>query len=136
MWNAAEKRHVAGQFLRYSMVGTVGFVVDSSMLYLAMYGFGLDPYSGRVLSFLVGVTTTWMLNRRFTFPAAPKESPRRQWATFVAFMLLGASLNYATYAAIIYYGPDHPLTPLAGVAAGAIAGLSVNFTTSRLFVFR
>ena len=35
-----------------------------------MYGFvfaGLGPYAARAFSFLTAATTTWALNRRFTF---------------------------------------------------------------------
>ena len=134
--DADRKAGLVGQFLRFAIVGVIGFIVDSAVLYTAIYGIGLDPYTGRVLSFVAAATTTWSLNRRFTFPGAGDASAHRQWAVFVAFMTLGALVNYGTYAAVVYFGPEHALTPLAGVAAGSIAGLAINFTTSRLFVFR
>ena len=134
--DADPKAGLAGQFIRFSIIGTIGFVVDALTLYTAIYGIGLDPYIGRVPSFVLAATTTWSLNRRFTFPGSDDTSAHRQWAVFLAFMTLGAAFNYGAYAAVIFFGPEHDLTPLAGVAAGSIAGLAINFTTSKLFVFR
>ncbi|NCY23754.1 MAG: GtrA family protein, partial [Alphaproteobacteria bacterium] len=39
------------QFLRFGLVGTAGFVMDSAVL-LAMLALGLGPYAGRVASYL------------------------------------------------------------------------------------
>jgi len=130
------KHGLVGQFLRFTLVGGVGFVVDSAVLYAVMYGFGLDPYTGRVPSFLAAATTTWLLNRHFTFPGGRDAAAHRQWTMFVVFMTLGAAINYGVYAVVVFYGPAHPLTPLAGVAIGAVAGLAVNFMTSKRYVFR
>jgi putative flippase GtrA len=124
------------QFLRFALVGTIGFLVDAAVLYALMFGLGAGPYLGRAGSFLAAASATWLLNRVYTFRAAERSDPRRQWLRFVGFMLLGGAVNYGVYAAVVSIGPDHPVVPLAGVAAGSLAGLAVNFTTSRLFVFR
>ena len=126
---------ISAQFLRFAVVGTVGFLVDSAVLYALIYGFGAGPYLGRTASFLAAASVTWLLNRRFTFPDTGRTPAHRQWTLFVAFMCLGGVLNYAAYALVIALAPHHPFTPLIAVAAGAVAGLAVNFTTSRLFVF-
>ena len=127
---------IDSQFVRFAVVGTIGFLVDVTVLYIALHGLGLGFYAGRVLSFLAAATTTWLLNRRYTFQGAEQSKPSRQWATFVTFMTLGAVVNYGTYVAIVWFGPDHLLTPFSGVAAGSIAALAVNYTTSRRFVFK
>ncbi|MBI1181632.1 MAG: GtrA family protein [Alphaproteobacteria bacterium] len=127
---------LAGQFLRFSVVGAAGFAVDSGVLYGLMYGLGAGPYLGRAGSFLAAASVTWFLNRIYTFRQADRADAHRQWARFVAFMVLGGLVNYGVYAAVVALAPPHPLVPLLGVAAGSVAGLAVNFTTSRLFVFR
>jgi putative flippase GtrA len=126
---------ITAQFLRFAIVGTVGFVVDAAVLYALIYGLGAGPYLGRLASFLAAASMTWLLNRRFTFPDTRRQPAHRQWTVFVAFMALGGLLNYGTYALVVTLAPDYPVTPLLAVAAGALAGLALNFTTSRLFVF-
>ena len=56
------------RFLTFALVGVVGFVVDASVLYMGIY-MGLGLRLGRVFSYLAAVTTTWALNRIFTFKA-------------------------------------------------------------------
>ena len=125
-----------GQFVRFAFVGTIGFVVDVAVLYLGMGVAGLGLYSGRLVSYLVAATTTWYLNRRFTFADADDRMPLRQWLRFVLTNGFGGLVNYGVYSAIVAYGGALPLAPLLGVAAGSIAGLVFNFFASRTLVFR
>lgn len=130
-------RAVLGQFLRFGVVGTAGFVVDVTVLY-AMLAFGAGPYLGRVPAYLAAVTTTWGLNRRWTFRDArgARDPVGRQWAVFAAVNLVGLVLNYGTYATLVRFVPSVAADPVLGVAAGALAGMTGNFVLSRRYVFR
>jgi putative flippase GtrA len=125
---------MVAQFLRFGVVGTVGFVVDTVVLY-TMMAFGAGPYVGRIPAYLTAATTTWALNRRWTFRVAGGGTGR-QWATFVLLNLGGFVLNYGTFAALVRYVPAVAEDPVIGVAAGALAGMVVNFLLSRRYVFR
>ncbi|MGH8220974.1 MAG: GtrA family protein [Steroidobacteraceae bacterium] len=122
------------QFLAFSVVGGLGFLVDSSVLYLGL-ALGLGLRSGRVLSYLAAVTFTWALNRRYTFGAS-RYRPVEEWARFAATQLAGAAVNLGTYFALIAHSALVVRFPVLGVAAGSLAGLAVNFAVARLFVFR
>ena len=116
------------------MVGVVGFIVDSAVLYLCLHATGLGLYGGRVVSYLAAASTTWYLNRRLTF--GDRSPPGRQWARFVATNAVGALVNYGSYSIVVASLPAGTFVPLLGVAVGAIAGLGFNFTASRRFVFK
>lgn len=49
---------IAPQFLRFALVGAVGFFVDAGVLQIAVRQIGSDPYVGRVLSFLAAASAT------------------------------------------------------------------------------
>lgn len=124
------------QFGKFGLVGIVGLVVDVTVLYgvLAVAPFG--PYGSRLISFMAAVTTTWALNRQFTFRGDHDGTLIGQWAKFVAANAFGGVVNYATYAALIATTAlvaDHPFL---GVAAGSIAGMFFNFAASKKLVFR
>lgn len=121
------------QFARFAMVGALGFIVDSAVLYLCLHRFGFGVYGGRFVSYLVAATSTWYLNRKLTF--GDRSAPGRQWARFVATNGIGGLVNYGTYSVIVALLPAGTLVPLFGVAAGSMAGLGLNFTASRRFVF-
>ncbi len=126
---------LAQEFLRFGVVGATGFVVDTCVLYAAL-ALGGGLYLGRAVSYLVAATTTWLLNRLWTFRhRAGGGSARRQWALFLVVNLGGFVLNYGTYAALVTWVPIVAAYPVLGVAAGSIAGMFSNFFLSRAIVF-
>ena len=51
-------------------------------------------------------------------------------------MLVGGSVNYAVYAALLLAFGVFREYPVLGVAAGSIAGMGANLLGARLFLFR
>src|SRR6185369_10215586 len=99
LWQATVGR---SQFLRFFIVGGLGFLVDASVLMGLTRGAGLDPYSARVVSFLAAASTTWYLNRIFTFRSDQHHHPvAKQWAIFLLVSVGGALINYGIYVAAL-----------------------------------
>ncbi len=119
--------------VKFGLVGAVGFVVDSAVL-MAVIASGLDPYTGRAVSFMVAVTTTWRLNRSFTFR---DRDPRLlgQWVKFATVNSIGGAVNYATYAVLVSETQIVATWPVLGVVAGSLAGMVFNLYLSKRFVF-
>jgi putative flippase GtrA len=117
-------------------VGVVGLLVDMAALTLALRGVNLDLYSGRLFSYFVAATTTWALNRRFTFNSIDHGPAFVQWAKFLGANALGGMLNYGVYAAIVTFTALGAAWPVLGVAAGSVAGLALNFSVSKFWVFK
>lgn len=129
-----ERSRTLLQFLRFGVVGTVGFVVDTAVLYAGL-ALGLGLYGGRAVSYLAAATTTWALNRAWTFRGQGQAPVMRQWALFVVVNLVGFAFNYGTYAALVASVAFIAQYPVIGVAAGSLAGMLGNFLLSRRFVF-
>lgn len=123
------------ELLRFAAAGILGLAVDVAVLYLAM-AIGMDRFSGRGLSFLAAVWTTWQFNRRFTFTRRDQLSAWKEWWRYLSAMLAGGAVNYAVYSVIVIMQPGLPLLPMIAVAAGSLAGMSVNFIGAKYFVFR
>ncbi|WP_223071480.1 GtrA family protein [Erythrobacter sp. SCSIO 43205] len=121
------------RFLRFALVGAAGFVVDVAALY-ASFALGAGVYLGRVISYLCAATFTWGGNRRFTF-ASELPPSFGEWARFLIANASGGLVNYATYAALVSWGPGLLAQPALAVACGSIAGLVVNYLASSRFVF-
>jgi putative flippase GtrA len=123
------------QFLLFCIAGTIGFLVDAGIVQ-ALVAQGADPYLARLVSFLCALTATWAFNRRYTFGAVRSDRAGREWLRYFIAMLGGFAVNYAVYAALVYSLPVIRQWPALGVAAGSIAGLVVNYFSSRFWVFR
>lgn len=124
------------QFAKFAMVGVAGLVADIAALDVAMRWLRAGPYLGRVFSFLCGATTTWILNRTYTFQGSRPEPLLAQWARFLAANAIGGAVNYATFAVLVSETVTVASQPMIGVAAGSVAGMVFNFMASKKFVFR
>jgi putative flippase GtrA len=124
-----------GELLRFGVVGTLGFLIDTATLHAAL-SLGAGLYSGRILSYVTAASANWALNRAWTFRRADRSRRTRQWTMFLLVNLLGFATNYGTYLLLITLWPLATSHPVIAVAAGALAGLGGNFLLSRRFVFR
>lgn len=127
------------RFLRFSMVGGAGFVVDVSVFYLLHDLAGLSPYAARPFSILSAMICTWLGNRLLTFRDHAASGPRAvfaEWLKFAATNSVGALLNYATFASFVGFAPPPFDNRYFALAAGTGVGLVFNFTLSKRLVFR
>lgn len=125
--------------LRFAVIGTLGVPVDAGILWLMTHRAGLDPYSGRVISWLCAVTFTWTGNRYFTFGARRARGPvnmAREWGRFVAANAVGGLVNVGLYSTLVRFAPPPVNNPFAALAIGTLAGLLFNFTLSNKLVFK
>jgi putative flippase GtrA len=119
-----------GQFLRFGVVGTVGFFIDTSTVYSLRSTIGL--YAAGIAGYLTAATGNWVLNRIWTFRDSPDSGPAwRQWLLFLAANFVGFVLNRGTYVVLIAFSLLCDTYPVLAIAAGSIAGMFVNFALSR-----
>lgn len=124
------------QFLLFCIGGVIGFVVDAGILRLLVSGLGMDAYLARLASFLVAATATWLWNRHNTFRGTRRYGLLGEWSRYLLAMSGGFAVNYATYAALYTFFAIVQKYPELGVAAGSVAGLAVNYASSRWWIYR
>ncbi|CAB3780853.1 GtrA family protein [Pararobbsia alpina] len=124
------------ELLRFGVAGVAGFLVDAGVLYLGL-AIGLGYFAGRIVSFLCAVFCTWQINRRFTFAGSTADGPVwSEWWRYLAAMSAGGAVNYAAYSLVVLTLKSALLLPLLSVAIGSMAGLAVNFSGAKLWVFK
>jgi putative flippase GtrA len=126
---------VTRSWLRFAVVGSIGFVVDSSTLLLLVKGLGVPPLPARVLSFLLAASVTFVLNHRFTF-RYPEPLRMRRWAYYVVTTSLGACVNIGIYQLWISAHGRSALQLALGTAIGSLVAMTLNFFISSTWIFR
>ncbi len=122
------------EFLRFATVGFVGFLVDNATVYGLRSAIGL--YWSGIAAYLLAATTTWALNRLWTFRGRGGGTMHRQWLLFIATNALGFVLNRGTYFLLVTISPVCAANPVLAIFAGTLMGMFLNFHMSRTVVFK
>ena len=123
-----------GRLLKFALVGGMGFVVDASVLTIALGRLTSSLYLARALSFSVAVFATWLLNRTFVFQGA-RISVAAEYARYFTVQVVGALTNLAVFFTLVESLPILSTTPVVPLAIGAIVAAFVNYAGSIWWVF-
>jgi putative flippase GtrA len=124
---------LVAQLTRFVAIGALSALVDFGA-YHGLLALGTWVHAAKAVSFILGTTTAYLLNRRFTFAAAGHGRSR-----FAGFVLLYGTtfvLNIGVNALMLAVLPAMPLrVSLAWVIAQGTATV-INFVMLRTVVFR
>jgi putative flippase GtrA len=81
------------RFLKFSVVGTIGTVVDFGTLYLLHGLLGLPIVLSNTCSFSAAVVSNFTWNRYWTYPDSRSKPIRTQLAQFLIVNLAGWGIN-------------------------------------------
>ncbi|MBW0104365.1 GtrA family protein [Pseudonocardia sp. KRD-291] len=120
--------------VRFVAVGVVAALVDFGIYHLLLH-LGLVVPVSKGISFILGTTTAYLLNRRFTFTDAGTGG-RGRFAGFVALYAVTFAVNIGVNSAALALLPTIAFqTTIAWVIAQGTATV-INFVMLRTVVFR
>lgn len=124
------------RFVRFCIVGGVGFLVDAAMFELVVRA-GMALEMARIVSLFLAMQVTYRLHRAFTFEAVDVRG-HRPWMKFMVSSVLGAVVNYLSFLMTLrLIHIDHAmLDRQAAVAVGAGVAMFFNYWANKTFVFR
>jgi putative flippase GtrA len=125
--------------LRFAIIGALGLPVDAGVLWLMTHKAGLDPYSGRIVSWLCAATFTWTGNRYFTFRSTRARGLAgavKEWLRFLVANAVGGLVNVGLYSTLVRFAPPPANNLYIALVLGVLAGLIFNFTLSKKLVFK
>lgn len=136
-----ERRVVLVQFIRFAMIGTLGFVWDTIIVYtltplLSRHAPRYGVYIAGFVSYFIVASINWLLNRIWTYAHVSHGVRHRQLMMFLLANSVGLVLNRGTYSLLVHFLPFCRVYLVVPVAAGGVCGMFVNFFLSRRLVFR
>ncbi|MER7013114.1 GtrA family protein [Saccharopolyspora sp. NPDC000359] len=133
--STAEPRPHKGFFtqaFRFALVGAGGAVVDYGSL-TALLALETWPELARILSFTIGSTAVYLVNRRWTFTSTRS---RREVATLAVVLALTFALVAGVNALALRLLPQGPWQITLAWAISQAVATTFNFLAQRTVVFR
>lgn len=129
----ARKFGISADFIRFGIVGTMGFCCDTATVYALRTL--VDLYVAGTVAFIVTASFTWAVNRIWTFRHRRHGVMHTQWLKFLATNLIGFTFNRGVFFTMITLSLLCRREPVFAVALGSLAGLGFNYFFSKRFVF-
>jgi dolichol-phosphate mannosyltransferase len=121
------------QLVQFLTVGGLGTVFNLLLLTMFLH-LALQAQASVAAAIALSMVFNFVLNRRFSFGEARKQSWLRQFVGFMAACSVGALINYAV--TVLFMGPKFALRPQVAALFGIAAATAFNFVASRYLVFR
>lgn len=121
------------QVLRFVITGGLSAIVDFGLYVLLYLILGVHPDLAKAVGFIAGTTTAYLINRRWTFQAAPSTARLiGVWVLYLTTFVVQVGLNHLFLVLLNY-------TPTAVAVAFVIAqgtATVINFVVQRAVIFR
>ncbi len=88
------------RFVRFTVVGSLGFVVDFVSFNLLTYLVSMPPLVASALAFVAAVTSNFYWNRHWTYPDSRSKAITRQLSEFFAVNAMGLLLRTLIFATV------------------------------------
>ncbi|MDR2481568.1 MAG: glycosyltransferase family 2 protein [Spirochaetaceae bacterium] len=129
-------RRTVEQAFKFGITGTLGTATNLALFFLCADIFSLPPVPVSIGCFLVTGTQNYFINHIWSFASVMRGAKLSvlRWLKYLASALAGLAVSLAVMYAVL----NHWTLPYKVIAqaAGAIAGMFINFTVSKFIVFR
>ena len=121
------------QLFRFVLTGGFSAVVDFGLLWLLSEVFGVQVDAAKALSFIAGTLTAYLINRRWTFGAAPSRS---RFLKVMALYALTFVVQVGVFHVVFNALDDNPRAKLIAFVIAQGTATVINFIVQRVWIFR
>ena len=121
------------QLLRFVLTGGFSAVVDFGLLWLFSEVFGVQVDVSKALSFVAGTLTAYLINRRWTFGAAPSRS---RFLKVMALYALTFVVQVGVFHVIFTALDGGPRAKFIAFVIAQGTATVINFIVQRVWIFK
>jgi len=128
---------MAGQAVRFIIVGFANTTVDLVAFYLLGLIPGMPEVAAKGLSYILGICNSFVWNKYWTFGARGSTRGKREFAVFFAVNLPPLAVNVVVFTLLgLWVGEGTFLVRMAKAFASAVVSVAWNFLGSRYLAFK
>lgn len=135
---APDRLGLRAQLVRFVLIGGLAAVVDLGV-YQLLLAVGLWAPLAKGISFVLGTTTAYLLNRRFTFADSKGGGSRFLGVVVLYGTTFAANVAVASLVLHLMHAPSVNTPPVPGVVSWFVAqavATTINFVVMRTVIFR
>jgi putative flippase GtrA len=131
------RERMAGQLVRFIIVGLVNTFVDLAAFYLIGLIPGMPDIAAKAMSYVLGICNSFFWNKYWTFGAAKSARGKREFALFFLVNLPPLAVNVVVFTLLgLWVGQGAFLVRMTKAFAAAVITVAWNFVGSRYLAFR
>lgn len=119
----------------FLIAGSAAAGANFLVLYLLSNVLGISPYFAQILGLWASITTSWWINRTWTFPAQNSPSVK-EYFSYVASMLVSSAVNYLCFVLVLQVDPFFTANPAIALIPSTCVSMFVSYFGMKLFVFK
>ena len=128
---------MAGQLVRFIIVGLVNTFVDLAAFYLLGLIPGMPDIAAKGISYVLGICNSFFWNKYWTFGAARSARGRREFTLFFLVNLPPLAVNVVVFTLLgLWLGQGTFPVRMSKAFAAAVITVAWNFLGSRYLAFR
>ncbi|MEP6695479.1 MAG: GtrA family protein [Pseudonocardiales bacterium] len=137
---ASSVRHQIRVFLaeltKFGLIGIFNTAVDFAILNYLHFGLGVGPLTSKCVSTVIAATSSYFMNRHWTFRHRARSGMRREYLLFFVLNLIGLAIGLICLA-VVRYGlhMDSPAAINVANLVGLVIGTVFRFWSYRRWVF-
>lgn len=132
----ARWRVLVHELAKFGIVGAINTIVHFGLLNLMVLWLGLRPLVANGIAIAVAATSSYFMNREWTFRHRARSGVGREYSLFFVLNGVGWVISQACVAFTTYVLDMHgPLALNAAVVAGVVLGTFFRFLTYKRWVF-
>ncbi|MFW0797031.1 GtrA family protein [Gordonia sp. CPCC 205515] len=121
------------QIIRFAITGAGSGVLDFGLTVFLQYIVGAPFWIAKSLGFILGTTTAYLLNRRWTFEATPSFT---RFLAVAALYGITFFVNVGLYTWLSHMWPVELIYSFAAYVVAQGTATVINFVVQRLVIFR
>ncbi len=133
-------RHQTRVFLaeltKFGLIGLINTALDFAILNALHFGLGVGPLTSKCVSTVIAATTSYFMNRHWTFRNRARSGMRREYMLFFLLNLVGLIIGLVCIA-VVRYGFNKDTAAAINFAnlVGLVIGTVFRFWSYRRWVF-
>ena len=135
LWRRWHK--LASEFAKFGTIGVINVVVNYGVFNaLLITGLTEGRLKANIAATVVATTSSYFMNRYWTYRDRPKSTLRREYVLFFAFNLVGLLIELGVLGLAVYgFGMTSLIASNVAKTIGMVIGTVFRFWSYRTFVF-